>query len=44
MGEQVISLSGKAEKKEVGGKALNLMELMAAGFPVPEGAVVCVRA
>ena len=40
MGEQVISLSGKGDVKDIGGKALNLMELMAAGFPVPEGMVI----
>ena len=44
MVEQLISLSGSAELGEIGGKARNLMDLMAAGFPVPEGMVVGARA
>ncbi len=44
MVEQLISLSGSAELGEIGGKARNLMDLMAAGFPVPEGMVVSARA
>ncbi len=42
--EQLISLSGSAELEEIGGKARNLMDLMAAGFPVPEGMVVGAKA
>lgn len=44
MGEQIISLSAKGEVVEIGGKARNLMDLMAAGFPVPEGWVVSTSA
>lgn len=44
MGEQVISLAAKGEIEEIGGKARNLMDLMAAGFPVPEGWVVSTSA
>ncbi len=44
MGEQFISLSAKGEIEEIGGKARNLMDLMAAGFPVPEGWVVSTSA
>ena len=44
MVEQLISLSGSAELEEIGGKARNLMDLMAAGFPVPEGMVVGAKA
>ncbi len=44
MEEQVISLSAKGEAKDIGGKARNLMDLMAAGFPVPEGWVVSTSA
>ena len=44
MGEQVISLAAKGGIEEIGGKARNLMDLMAAGFPVPEGWVVSTSA
>jgi pyruvate,water dikinase len=44
LGEQFISLSAKGEIEEIGGKARNLMDLMAAGFPVPEGWVVSTSA
>lgn len=42
--EQVISLAAKGGIEEMGGKARNLMDLMAAGFPVPEGWVVSTSA
>lgn len=44
LGEHVISLASKGETGEIGGKARNLMDLMAAGFPVPEGWVVSTSA
>lgn len=40
MNQDVISLSAKGELAEIGGKARNLMDLLALGFPVPEGTVV----
>ncbi|HUT26710.1 MAG TPA: PEP/pyruvate-binding domain-containing protein [Methanomassiliicoccales archaeon] len=40
MSEDIISLSGKGEVKDIGGKARNLTDLMADGFPVPEGIVI----
>jgi rifampicin phosphotransferase len=44
LSDDVILLSSKGEVKEIGGKARNLMDLMAAGFPVPEGIVVSTSA
>ena len=44
LGELVLSLAAKGESEEIGGKARNLMDLMAAGFPVPEGRVVSTSA
>lgn len=44
MNGDVISLSGDGDKKEIGGKARNLTDLMKAGFPVPEGVVITTAA
>lgn len=44
MNGDVISLSGDGNKKEIGGKARNLTDLIKTGFPVPEGVVVTTAA
>ncbi|MCG7845247.1 MAG: PEP/pyruvate-binding domain-containing protein, partial [Methanomassiliicoccales archaeon] len=44
MHEDVISLTDRGEIDEIGGKARNLMDLLVAGFPVPEGVVVSTTA